>query len=126
MEPTEPTAICDRDQVLLRPGADLGSTSTADYFVLAATACDNGPLEVGQPGYTVPVHGLCVWEGFWGNGYCDSESNSPNGPSYDPYAPQWYDQWLANLNCEAAGFGAPPLCRAAFVSIVFLAFPRLS
>ena len=113
VEPTEPAAGCDADQVMLKPGATLGSTAEADYFVLGATACNAGPLTPGMPGYTVPVHGLCVWEELWGNGYCDSADNSPAGPSYDPYAALWYDQWKADLNCEAAGFGAPLLLASA-------------
>ena len=105
VEPAEPVAPCDQDLVL---GA----------FVLAATACDYGPLAVGQPGYTVPAHGLCVWEELWGNGYCDSAANSPNGPSYDPSQAAWYNVWHANLNCAEAGFGA---LLHSLAALVFLA-----
>ena len=104
-EPTEFDGVCDQNQVLLKPGADPSSANNADYFVLAATACDNGPLNPGNPGYIVPVHGLCVWEELWGNGYCDSTANSPNGPSYSRDEPLWFNQWHANLNCAEAGFG---------------------
>ena len=103
VEPTETSAVCDQDQVL-------------DGYVLTATACDNGPLAVGQPGYTVPARGLCVWEELWGNGYCDSAANSPNGPSYDPFQPQWFNMWHANLNCEEADFGTLLASRVLYSS----------
>lgn len=105
-EPTANTGACDENQVMLKPGADPTSTNVADYFVLSVAACDYGPRVPGQPGYTVPVHGLCVWETLWGNGYCDNEANSPDGPSYDS-TQVWYNQWHANLNCAAADYGMP-------------------
>jgi len=113
VEPTKPPDVCDADQIVLaRPAAGAAADSSLEpsFFVASVAACSYGPISIGQPGYTVPVHGTCVWDALWGNGYCDSADNSPNGPSYNPDAAAWYDQWHGDLNCEAAGFGAPTNC----------------